>query len=154
MNAIRIRVEQVHVIHVKCELHYSSGFCDRAWRSTRPYVLSADLEVHHGIYARRLQYAHFRREIDLRRMSVRPSFSDALRTDPEDHFRQFMLNGLSYVGIRRVSEMLKEIDSKESSRLEREAEAWKQDIRANPREQDQMLMLLLLLEMGSPASRR
>lgn len=51
--------------------------------------------------------------------------------DPEDHFRQFMLNGLSYVGVQRVSEMLRTIDPPQSRRLGSEAEAWKQDIRTS-----------------------
>jgi len=43
--------------------------------------------------------------------------------DPEDPFRSFMLNGFAYIGIQRVSEMLK------SKRLAKEAAAWRDDIR-------------------------
>lgn len=49
--------------------------------------------------------------------------------DPNDFYHNFMLNGLSYVGIRRVSEMLAEIDPDESARLDREATAYREDIR-------------------------
>ncbi|MCG3147439.1 MAG: hypothetical protein PCFJNLEI_00879 [Verrucomicrobiae bacterium] len=43
--------------------------------------------------------------------------------DPEDPFRQFMLNGFAYVGMQRVAEMLGD------KRLAREAAAWRADIR-------------------------
>jgi hypothetical protein len=49
--------------------------------------------------------------------------------DPEDPFHQYMLNAYAYLGISRVAEMLTEIDPEQSSRLKREGEAWKQDIR-------------------------
>jgi hypothetical protein len=48
--------------------------------------------------------------------------------DPEHHFHQFMLNGYAYLGLSRVAEMLKEINPRESERLAKEAEAWKNDI--------------------------
>lgn len=54
---------------------------------------------------------------------------DGKVADPEDQFHQFMLNGYGYLGVKRISEMLKKIDPPESERLEREAEGWKADIR-------------------------
>ncbi len=49
--------------------------------------------------------------------------------DPEDYFHAFMLNGLSYIAIQRVAEMLARIDPKASRRLAAEARAFRQDIR-------------------------
>ena len=49
--------------------------------------------------------------------------------DPEDHTRQFMLNGYAYLGISRIAEILSEIDPAQSNRLRKEADQWKQDIR-------------------------
>jgi hypothetical protein len=49
--------------------------------------------------------------------------------DPEDPFRSFMLNGYHYLGLQRVSEMLRNVDPAESSRLAREAEELRADIR-------------------------
>lgn len=49
--------------------------------------------------------------------------------DPEDHFHQFMLNGYAYLGLKRVAEILAEIDPEQSNRIRKEAEAWKEDIR-------------------------
>lgn len=49
--------------------------------------------------------------------------------DPEDHFRQFMLNGFAYIGLQRVSEMLAGIDATAARQLGREADAWRRDIR-------------------------
>lgn len=54
---------------------------------------------------------------------------DGKVADPEDFFHSFMLNGLSYLGIQRVAEMLAKIDPKESRRLAGEARAFKRDIR-------------------------
>lgn len=54
---------------------------------------------------------------------------DGKVADPEDFFHSFMLNGLSYIGIQRVAEMLAAIDPKESRRLAREAREFKRDIR-------------------------
>jgi hypothetical protein len=51
--------------------------------------------------------------------------------DPEDPFHQYMLNAYGYLGISRASEMLKEVDPDQSQMLAREADAWKQDIRAS-----------------------
>ncbi len=55
---------------------------------------------------------------------------DGKVADPEDFFHSFMLNGLSYVGIQRVAEMLREVDPAQSKRLEREAREYRADIRA------------------------
>jgi hypothetical protein len=49
--------------------------------------------------------------------------------DPVDPYRQFMLNGYSYLGLSRVSEMLSSVDPVQSARLKKEAELWKLDIR-------------------------
>lgn len=49
--------------------------------------------------------------------------------DPEDAYHQFMLNAYSYLGLKRVAEMLSEIDPANSLKLKNEAESWKQDIR-------------------------
>lgn len=49
--------------------------------------------------------------------------------DPEDHFRQFMLNGYGYVGLQRVAEMLARVHPREAGRIAREAEAFRRDIR-------------------------
>jgi hypothetical protein len=54
---------------------------------------------------------------------------DGKVADPEDFFHSFMLNALSYVGIARVAEMLKEVDPTQSKRLAKEAAEFKKDIR-------------------------
>ena len=54
---------------------------------------------------------------------------DGKVADPEDFFHSFMLNALSYVGIARVAEMLKEVDPVQSKRLAKEAAAFRKDIR-------------------------
>jgi len=51
--------------------------------------------------------------------------------DPEDPFHQYMLNAYAYLGMSRVSEMLKAVDAVRSKQLAQEAEAWKQDIRTS-----------------------
>jgi hypothetical protein len=48
--------------------------------------------------------------------------------DPEEHFRQFMLNGYSYLGLSRVAEIMYDIDKVKSEELELEARSWKADI--------------------------
>ncbi|MCG2660457.1 MAG: hypothetical protein L6437_09455 [Kiritimatiellae bacterium] len=55
---------------------------------------------------------------------------DGKVADPQDFFHSFMLNGLSYLGIQRVAEMLAKIDPQASRRLAREAREFKRDIRA------------------------
>ena len=49
--------------------------------------------------------------------------------DPEDPFRQFMLNGFAYVGMQRVGEILAGINPKAAKRWTAEAAAWRADIR-------------------------
>jgi len=49
--------------------------------------------------------------------------------DPLDMTRSYMLNGYSYLGMKRVAEMLATINPTEAQRIDREAEAWKADIR-------------------------
>jgi len=53
---------------------------------------------------------------------------DGKVADPEDNFRQFMLNGYAYLGLSRTAELLKDIDVKQSKRIQKEAEEWKKDI--------------------------
>ena len=54
---------------------------------------------------------------------------DGKVADPEDPYHQFMLNGYAYLGVSRVAEMLRNIDKVNSLRLQKEAEAWREDIR-------------------------
>ena len=49
--------------------------------------------------------------------------------DPEDRFHSFMLNGLSYIGLQRVAEMLETIDPAEAVRLAQAASEFKKEIR-------------------------
>lgn len=56
---------------------------------------------------------------------------DGKVADPEDHFRQYMLNAYASIGISRVAEMLTDINPLQSKRLKQEAGAWKQDIRTS-----------------------
>ncbi len=49
--------------------------------------------------------------------------------DPEDPYHIFMLNGYGYMGLKRSAEMLRSVNPAEAERLDREAEAFKQDIR-------------------------
>lgn len=49
--------------------------------------------------------------------------------DPDDNFRQFMLNGYAYLGLSRMGEVLEEIDVVRAKRIQSEAELWKKDIR-------------------------
>lgn len=51
--------------------------------------------------------------------------------DPEDPFHQYMLNAYAFLGISRLAEMLRDVDGEQSKRFAREAESWKQDIRAS-----------------------
>ncbi|HYG18223.1 MAG TPA: hypothetical protein VD816_04810, partial [Ohtaekwangia sp.] len=55
---------------------------------------------------------------------------DGKVADPEDHFHQFMLNAYAYLGISRMAETFREIDPAMAARLQREAKAWRKDIRA------------------------
>ncbi|MEO8960336.1 MAG: hypothetical protein ABI325_00540 [Ginsengibacter sp.] len=56
---------------------------------------------------------------------------DGKVADPEDPFHSFMLNGYAYLGLKRVAEMLLEVDPEQSSRISKEAESWKEDIRTS-----------------------
>jgi hypothetical protein len=51
--------------------------------------------------------------------------------DPEDDYHQFMLNAYAYLGLKRVSEMLGDIDPENAERLRNEAESWRKDIRTS-----------------------
>ncbi len=53
---------------------------------------------------------------------------DGKVADPEDHYHQFMLNGYAYLGLARIAEVLKETDPATASRIQKEADEWKQDI--------------------------
>jgi hypothetical protein len=50
--------------------------------------------------------------------------------DPEDHFRQYMLNAYQYLGLSRASEMLRNIDAPLADTLAAEADSFRGDIRA------------------------
>ncbi|MCC6862335.1 MAG: hypothetical protein IT158_27415 [Bryobacterales bacterium] len=54
---------------------------------------------------------------------------DGKTADPEDPFRSYMLNGYAYLGLNRVSEMLRGVDEAQSRRWAGEAQALKKDIR-------------------------
>ena len=56
---------------------------------------------------------------------------DGKVADPNDPYHQFMLNGYGYAGLKRMAEVLRDIDPEASKRLETEAESWKKDIRAS-----------------------
>lgn len=49
--------------------------------------------------------------------------------DPDDPYRQFMLNGYSYLGLARAAEMTREVNVEFSEKLAAEAAAWRADIR-------------------------
>ena len=49
--------------------------------------------------------------------------------DPEDPFRSFMLNGYAYLGMSRTAEMLQKTDAAAAAKWQREADAFKADIR-------------------------
>lgn len=51
--------------------------------------------------------------------------------DPEDNFHQYMLNGYSYLGLKRVAEMFRGIAPGESVRIGEEAATWREDIRTS-----------------------
>ena len=50
--------------------------------------------------------------------------------DPEDHFRQYMLNAYQYLGLSRASEMLRAVDAPLADSLAAEAAGFRNDIRA------------------------
>ena len=54
--------------------------------------------------------------------------------DPEDPFRTFMLNGYAYLGLRRVAEMLAQVEPEQAQHIAREAAALQADIRTALRE--------------------
>jgi hypothetical protein len=56
---------------------------------------------------------------------------DGKVADPEDPYHQFMLNAYGYLGISRAAEMLEKTDPARAEYLNREADAWKQDIRTS-----------------------
>ena len=53
---------------------------------------------------------------------------DGKVADPVDPYHQFMLNGYSYLGLKRISDALEEIGCEEAQALSAEAKAWRQDI--------------------------
>jgi hypothetical protein len=53
---------------------------------------------------------------------------DGKVADPNDFYHSFMLNALSYIGLQRVAEMLKDTGVPEAARLAREAKAYRADI--------------------------
>jgi hypothetical protein len=54
---------------------------------------------------------------------------DGKTADPQAPYRSFRLNGYHYLGLKRVAEMLARVNHAESQRLNREADAFKKDIR-------------------------
>ncbi len=54
---------------------------------------------------------------------------DGKVADPEDPFHQFMLNGYAYLGLKRSAEMLRAVNEPAALKLQKEADAWKTDIR-------------------------
>lgn len=48
--------------------------------------------------------------------------------DPEDHYHQFMLNGYSYLGLKRSAEILRNIDPDRADYYQQNALDWKKDI--------------------------
>ncbi len=94
---------------------------DDAWvRRIRPNLLKACEFL--------LQWRDRNKKAELRGKGY--GLLDGKVADPQDFFHSFMLNGLSYLGIQRVAEMLVAIDPQASRRLAREARAFKRDIRA------------------------
>ncbi len=53
---------------------------------------------------------------------------DGKVADPVDPYHQFMLNGYSYLGLKRIGEVLAEVGYEEAKKLTAEAKAWRQDI--------------------------
>ena len=93
---------------------------DKAWvRRIQPKLLKACEYL--------LAWRERNKRDDLRGKSY--GLLDGKVADPEDFFHSFMLNGLSYLGLKRVAEMLAEIDPAQSKRLSREAAAFRKDIR-------------------------
>jgi hypothetical protein len=77
------------------------------------------------------EYLHRWRERNLREDLRGKGYGmlEGKTADPEDPFRSFMLNGYAYLGLARVSEMLKNVDAAQSERWAKEAAALKSDIR-------------------------
>ncbi len=46
--------------------------------------------------------------------------------DPDEPFHSFMLNGYAYLGLKRVAEMLSEVDPKQSGRISKKQKPGKQ----------------------------
>ncbi len=53
---------------------------------------------------------------------------DGKVADPEDHYHQFMLNGYACMGLSRIAEAMKGIDTTSADRLKKESDEWKKDI--------------------------
>lgn len=73
--------------------------------------------------------------LEWRRRNLREEFRgrgygmiDGKVADPVDPYHQYMLNGYSYLGLKRISEVLEEIGCDEAQQLVAEAAAWRQDI--------------------------
>ena len=56
---------------------------------------------------------------------------DGKVADPEDPFHQYMLNAYAYLGVQRMSEVFRWIDTSQADKLKAEASAWRDDIRAS-----------------------
>lgn len=55
---------------------------------------------------------------------------DGKVADPNDHYRQYMLNGYGYLGLARMSEVFNGLGLPEKETIQQEADHWKEDIRA------------------------
>lgn len=73
--------------------------------------------------------------LEWRRQNLKEEFKgrgygmiDGKVADPVDPYHQFMLNGYSYLGLKRICEVLEDIGDKEAQNLTAEATAWRQDI--------------------------
>lgn len=53
---------------------------------------------------------------------------DGKVADPVDPYHQYMLNGYSYLGLKRIGEVLADVGYEEAKTLTAEAKAWRQDI--------------------------
>lgn len=56
---------------------------------------------------------------------------DGKVADPEDNYHQFMLNGYSCLGLKRMGEILSDIEPALSAKYKKTAEIWKEDIKSS-----------------------
>lgn len=63
-----------------------------------------------------------------------PGLQSGKVADPDDFLQSYMLNAVSYLGIKRVAEILQVVGHEDALRLTEEAESFREDIRASFRE--------------------